>query len=128
MTTPETAPETQTEQTDIAAQEDAKTFTEDYVRKLRAENAKLRTEGKANAEAARRLAEIEEQSKSESQKLTERIARAEAQVAEYQAKEQRSAWAAQVGQESGVPAHRLHSRVNQFSNSVFGNAQISLQR
>lgn len=56
-------------------QDDGKqqTFDADYVAKLRAENAKYRTAAKDNADAARRLAEIEEAKKSEAQKQAEAL-------------------------------------------------------
>ena len=54
-----------------------KTFDAEYVKKLREEAAKYRTEAKANAEAAKRLAEIEEATKSEAEKTAERLAAAE---------------------------------------------------
>jgi len=53
------------------------TFDADYVKKLRDEAAKYRTEAKANAEAAKRLAQFEESQKSEQQKLMERAEAAE---------------------------------------------------
>ena len=53
------------------------TFDAEYVKKLRAENAKHRTEAKANAEAAKRLAEIEEANKTEAQKAADRLAAAQ---------------------------------------------------
>jgi len=54
-----------------------KTFDEAYVKKLREENAKHRTEAKANAEAAKRLAEIEEANKTEAQKSADALAAAQ---------------------------------------------------
>lgn len=70
---------------DDTSQEDGqeqqpKTFDAEYVDKLRKENAKYRTEAKANAEAARRLSELEESKKSESDKQAERIAALEKQI------------------------------------------------
>ena len=59
---------------------EAKTFDAEYVDKLRKENAKYRTEAKANAEAAKRLAELEESQKTEAQKQAERIAELEKQI------------------------------------------------
>lgn len=56
---------------------EAKTFDEAYVKKLRDEAAKYRTEAKANADAAKRLAEIEEAQKSEAEKVADRLAQAE---------------------------------------------------
>lgn len=53
------------------------TFDADYVKKLRDEAARYRTEAKANAEASKRLAELEESQKSEQQKLMERAEAAE---------------------------------------------------
>ena len=68
-----------------ASQEDqqepeAKTFDAEYVEKLRKESAKYRTEAKANAEAAKRLAELEESQKTEAQKQAEKIAELERQI------------------------------------------------
>lgn len=60
-----------------AEPEQAKTFDAEYVDKLRKEAAKYRTEAKANAEAAERLAQIEEANKTEAQKLADRLAAAE---------------------------------------------------
>jgi hypothetical protein len=49
------------------------TFDADYVKKLRAEAAKYRTEAKANADAAKRLSDYEEAQKTEQQKLADRL-------------------------------------------------------
>ena len=57
-----------------------KTFDAEYVEKLRKENAKYRTEAKANAEAAQRLAQLEESQKTEAQIQAERIAELEKQI------------------------------------------------
>jgi hypothetical protein len=62
------------------------TFDAEYVAKLRKESAKYRTEAKANAEAAKRLAEIEESQKTEAQKAAERLTKAEQRAAEAEAK------------------------------------------
>lgn len=64
--------------------DEPKVFDADYVAKLRQEAAKYRTEAKANAEAAQRLAEIEDAQKSEAQKAAERIAELEKQATEAQ--------------------------------------------
>lgn len=58
-------------------QPEGKVFDAEYVEKLRKENAKYRTEAKANADAAKKLAEIEEANKSEAERLSERLAEAE---------------------------------------------------
>ena len=62
-------------------QENAKTFDADYVKKLRDEAAKYRTEAKTNSDAAKRLAEIEDAQKTEAEKTADRVAKAEAEVA-----------------------------------------------
>lgn len=80
-----------------------KTFDADYVGKLRAEAAKYRTEAKANADAARKLAEYEEAQKSEAQKLADRLAAAEAKALAAELKALRS----DVAQAKGVPASLL---------------------
>jgi hypothetical protein len=58
--------------------DEGKTFDADYVDKLRKEAAKYRTEAKANADAAKRLAQIEEANKSEAEKAADRIRELEA--------------------------------------------------
>lgn len=76
--------ETTTQNTDPAAagtppegDQQPETFDAEYVKKLRAEAAKHRTEAKANADAAKRLAEIEEANKTEAQKAADRLAAAQ---------------------------------------------------
>ncbi len=59
---------------------EVKTFDADYVKKLRDEAARYRTEAKANADAAKRLAEIEESQKSEAEKAADRIHQLEEQA------------------------------------------------
>jgi len=66
--------QTPQEGTEQAQEQQPKTFDADYVAKLRKEAAQYRTEAKANAEAARKLQEIEDANKSELQKATDRLA------------------------------------------------------
>lgn len=63
------------------------TFDADYVKKLREEAAKYRTEAKTNADAAAKLAKLEEDQKSETQKLADAAtaAKAEAEAAKADA-------------------------------------------
>lgn len=89
-----------------AEQPDAKTFDADYVEKLRREAAKYRTEAKANADAAKRVAELEEASKTEAQKLAERAEKAERELASIQAASLRSEIALEKGL-SASQARRL---------------------
>ena len=83
-TTPD-APEAQVE-APTALDAEPKTFDADYVQKLRQEAAKYRTEAKANADAAKRLAEIEESTKSEAQRAAERLAEAERKATEAESR------------------------------------------
>jgi hypothetical protein len=78
-------------------------FDADYVAKIRAEAAKYRTEAKANAEAAKRLAEIEESTKTEAQKQAEQLAK----LREENERLQSQMLKAQVAVDKGVPAELL---------------------
>lgn len=64
-------------------------FDAAYVARLRAEAAKYRNEAKANADAAGRLAAIEDAQKSETQRLTEAHARAEKDASDARAEAMR---------------------------------------
>lgn len=80
----EQAPETPAaeQKPQAGAEQEPKVFDAEYVDKLRKESAKYRTEAKANADAAKRLAEIEEASKTEAQKVADRLTAAEQKAAD----------------------------------------------
>ena len=80
---------------------DAQTFDADYVKKLRAESAKYRTEAKAAAEKARQFDEITESQKSELQKAQERAEAAERQLQDAQVEALR----AKIASAKGIPAY-----------------------
>jgi hypothetical protein len=84
-------------------QPESKTFDADYVKKLRDEAAKYRTEAKPNAEAAKRLAAIEEANQSEAEKQAKRLAEAEDRAKALEVKALR----AEAASEYGVPADIL---------------------
>lgn len=84
-----------------------KKFDEAYVKELRAEAAKYRTQAKENAEAAKRLADLEESNKTEQQKQAERLEAAEKRLAEYERREKVAGWVSEVSKETGVPAEAL---------------------
>jgi hypothetical protein len=86
-----------------AAEAEPTTFDADYVKSLRAEAAKYRTEAKANAEAAARLREIEDAQKSEAQRAQEALAEAqrEAETARLEALRLR------VGVSAGLPPEAI---------------------
>ena len=73
----------------------------------KAEARKWEQRAKENSGAAARLTEIEEASKSETQKLADRAAAAEAKAAAYEAREQIAGWKAEVAEATGVPAALL---------------------
>lgn len=103
--------EPQAEQQSQQPQEgDAKTFDAEYVDKLRKENAKYRTEAKANAEAAQRLAQLEEANKSEVEKVTDRATALQSELdrlkADIAAKDL-ELLRERVANSKGVPAHRI---------------------
>lgn len=79
--------------------DESKTFDAAYVKKLRDEAAKYRTEAKANADAAARLAEIEDEQKTETQRLTDQLAAEK----EQRAKVEREALRLRVATAKGVP-------------------------
>ena len=95
----------QTEATEPQAgqAEETKTFDADYVKKLRDEAAKYRTEAKANADAAKKLAEIETANQTEAEKQAARLAEAEERAKALEVKANR----ADIAGESGVPANIL---------------------
>jgi len=72
-----------------------------------AESRKWETRSKENAEAAKRLAEIEESAKTEAQKQADALAAAQAKVKEYETREQIATWKAEVAEVTGVPAVAL---------------------
>ena len=78
----ENTTETSAPQEGAEQQHDPETFDAEYVAKLRKEAAKYRTEAKANADAAKRLADIEQASKTEAERTAERITALERQLAE----------------------------------------------
>lgn len=78
------------------------TFDADYVKKLRDEAAKHRKEAKANADAAKRLAELEDAQKSEAEKAADRMRQLEAEVAEAR----RESLRFRVASEFGIPGDK----------------------
>ena len=73
----------------------------------KAEARKWEERAKKNSDAAARLAEIEEASKSEAEKQAEALAAAQAKVKEFETREQINAWKAEVAKATGVPAEVL---------------------
>ena len=74
---PAEQPQEPQEGTERKQESEPKTFDAEYVEKLRKEAAKYRTEARQNADAAKKLAEIEDRDKSEVEKATSRVQTAE---------------------------------------------------
>lgn len=103
----ETAPsgpvDTQAEVTTTKPAEtsEQQTFDADYVKKLRAESAKYRTEAKELASKAKQFDELQESQKSELQKAQERAAKAEQELQAAQTEAMR----ARIASAKGIPAY-----------------------
>ena len=98
MSEEQQAPETDApEPQEGGSEPEPETFDADYVAKLRKEAAKYRTEAKANADAAKKLAEIEEANKSEQQKQAERLAELEREASQARAEALRFKIASKFG-------------------------------
>ena len=111
-----------TEATTEQPQEGAevKTFDAEYVDKLRKEAAKYRTEAKANADAAEKLAKIEDASKTAEQKAAERLAQMEAQTKALEAKAAR----AEIASETGIPSDILAGPQDSTPESIKAYADL----
>lgn len=98
MSEEQQAPETDApDQPQEGSQGEPEAFDADYVAKLRKEAAKYRTEAKANAEAAKKLAEIEEANKTEQEKQAERLAELEREAQQARAEALRFKIASKFG-------------------------------
>lgn len=108
---------------------EAKTFDAEYVDKLRKESAKYRTEAKANADAAKRLAELEQSQKSEAEKQAERIAALESQIESATIQSVRSRMAAKYQMDpedadmflTGTTEETVEAQAKRFSERVSAN-------
>ncbi|MBP2211091.1 membrane protein involved in colicin uptake [Rhodococcus ruber] len=94
-------------------------FDAEYVAKLRKEAAKYRTDAKANAEAAKKLAELEEAQKSEAQKQAERLEAAEKRATELELKAAR----AEIASTVGIPADILSGPEDNTADAIQAYAE-----
>ncbi len=106
-TTPEAQQSPAQEAAAAKAEADLARAAGDELAAIKAEARKWEAQAKANAEAAKRLEEIEEASKTEAQKQAERLADLESKVKEYETREQIATWAKEVSEETDVPADLL---------------------
>lgn len=93
--------------------------------KLLAESRKWEARSKANAEAAKRLAELEDASKTDAEKMADAIKRAEeaeAKVADYERRAERAGIVAEVAAEKGVDAEWLGRMSGDTREEIEANA------
>ena len=99
---------------------------EDY-EKLLAESRKWESRAKENKEAAKRLAEMEDASKSDAEKLadaTRRAESAEQKLAEYERERERAAIVAEVAADKGVDADWLSRMAGDGREAIEANADF----
>ena len=90
-----------------------------------AESRKWEGRSKANAEAAKRLAELEDASKTDAEKMADAIKRAEeaeAKVADYERRAERAGIVAEVAAEKGVDAEWLSRMSGDTREDIEANA------
>jgi hypothetical protein len=95
--------------------------------KLLAESRKWEARSKANAEAAKRLAELEDASKTDAEKLadaTKRAEEAEAKVADYERRAERAGIVAEVAAKKGVDAEWLGRMAGDTAEEIQANADF----
>ena len=103
------------------------TVTRAEYEKLLAESRKWEARSKANAEAAKRLAELEDASKTDAEKLadaTKRAEEAEAKVADYERRAERAGIVAEVAAEKGVDAEWLSRMSGDTREDIEANADF----
>lgn len=103
------------------------TVTRAEYEKLLAESRKWEARSKANAEAAKRLAELEDASKTDAEKMADAIKRAEeaeAKVADYERRAERAGIVAEVAAEKGVDAEWLGRMSGDTREDIEANADF----
>lgn len=99
--------------------------------KLLAESRKWEARAKENKDAAKRLAEMEDASKTDAEKLadaTKRAEEAEAKVADYERRAERAGIVAEVAAEKGVDAEWLGRMSGDTREEVEANADFISQK
>ncbi len=99
--------------------------------KLLAQSRKWEQRSKDNAAAAKRLAELEDASKTDAEKLadaTKRAERAEQKLAEYESKAERATIVAEVAAAKGVDAEWLGRMTGDTREEIEANADFVVGR
>lgn len=106
---------------------DQRTVSREDYDKLLAQSRKWEQRAKENREAASRLAELEDASKTDAEKLadaTKRAEDAEARLADYERKAERAGIVAEVAAEKGVDAEWLERMAGDDRASIEANADF----
>lgn len=86
----------------------------------KAEARKWEQRAKDNTDAAKRLAEIEEASKSEAEKQAEALASAQRELEQFKQRDQVRSWAREIVTDSNVPADALRGSTREELEEHFG--------
>lgn len=89
--------------TDVESTPNAQSAEEKQETDWKAEARKWESRAKANHDAARQLAELQDAQRSDAEKLAD----AQARIKQYETAEKRRGWADQVSQDTGVPSRLL---------------------
>lgn len=96
-----------TETTDVTPEDSTEAPAREQETDWKAESRKWEARAKQNAAAAKRLADLEEASKTAEQKQAEALAEAQRELETYRHRDQVNAWAAEIVDGSGIPADVL---------------------
>ena len=84
---------------------------------------KWEAQAKANAAAAKKLADLEEAAKSEDQKRAEQVQRLESELTQYKLREQQASWASEIVAGSSIPAAVLRGDSREEMEEHFKSLQ-----
>lgn len=129
-TDPATTEPTQTEPHGTEASEPSKDWKAEYD-KLLAQSRKWEERAKSNSAAAKRLAELEDASKTDAERLadaTKRAEEAEAKVAEFERAAERASIVREVAAERGVDAEWLSRMAGDTREEIEANAGFLASR
>ena len=89
----------------------------------KAMSRKWEAQAKANAAAAKKLADLEEAAKTDEQRRVEQVTRLETELSQYKLREQQQAWAVEIVQGSQIPATVLRGGSREEMEAHFHSLQ-----
>lgn len=122
-TTPDVATAPAQEAVEAKTEADKARATGDDLATWKAEARKWEAQAKANANAAKKLQEIEDAAKTVEQKQAEMVASLEKELAELRAREQRRQWVSEIAAETGVPVDALEVLQGTTQAEIKANAE-----